>query len=252
MIGILSFLPLLWMTIKSRSPKFSIGGLLGSGIWIIIAWFLLSDSYLLFNQSANTVTINERNFWSGRTSINLPLDQVKDSTIEYSRGTHRIVLVLQNGQHVGFTGFSDQDGQFEAENAIRDYLHARDEKEKTITMYFNRALVEQSQAEYEQAIADYNKIIAMSPKAWDAYINRGNNFDALEQTDRALADYRKAAELNPKAVNAYFNAAIIYERLHQTEKAVQFYQKALPFMDDQTLARKTRAHIEELQAKPVR
>jgi hypothetical protein len=153
-IGVVVLLPALWAAIRRKSLKVLITGLCWSGIWFLVAWHLLSDSYLLFDLSANTVTINKRNFWGSRTTISIPLDQVKSSTIESGRNDHRIVLILQNGRHVGFTGYSERDGQFEAEDAINTYLLEKDEKGKQITMYFNRALVEQTSQDYIRANAD--------------------------------------------------------------------------------------------------
>ncbi len=82
-----------------------------------------SVSSPLLDRHGNAVIADSAGMFFGRDHYTGPLNQVRQTHLDNgSAPSKRIVLILRNGQHFGFTPFTDRGGQEEAVQAINDFL----------------------------------------------------------------------------------------------------------------------------------
>ncbi len=106
----------------------------------------------------------------------------------------------------------------------------RQDKEKILKIYQNKANLNLSSKNYEEAIEYYNKIIKLAPKSELAYLHylyRGIAKSELKNQRGALVDISKSINLNPQCVLSYYMKGVVKGILKWYDGAIEAYNKAL-------------------------
>jgi tetratricopeptide (TPR) repeat protein len=135
------------------------------------------------------------------------------------------------------------------EDALRDYTEAIRLGHREAQTYNNRGLVNFKLEQFEDSQADFDEAIIIDPSFAEAFFNRGNLFELQGKTNEALADFTKTIELEPRYHIAYKKRALIFEKMGIFDKAISDLNKALEINPNNHRAISIRARIHGKMSK---
>lgn len=101
----------------------------GVVLWIVLIPLLIgslnaltSHAELDFSREKNTLTVKQWRFGVAREIAVVPMDTVRNATVETSRGARRLIVVLNSGRVLTPSSGNVRAGYYEAANAINDFL----------------------------------------------------------------------------------------------------------------------------------
>ncbi len=94
-------------------------------------------------------------------------------------------------------------------------------------LFYDRAIVFQSQGHYKVAVQNYNLTLFLNPYYTNAYVDRGLCFEAESQPTAALLSYESALAVDPSFAEAWYNKANLLQTSGEHALASPCYLIAL-------------------------
>lgn len=129
------------------------------------------------------------------------------------------------------------------DDALRDYNEAIRLGHREAQTYNNRGLVNFRLGITDDAMADFDEAISIDPDFAEAYFNRGLLNDSLGKSKEAISDFTKTIELEPRYHTAYKKRAMVYEKIGKYENAIKDLNEALEINPNNLMATSIRARI---------
>jgi hypothetical protein len=87
--------------------------------------FLTSNTVVELSKDSGNLTISRRRFGFSQSASVTSLKSLRFATVETSRGARRLALITNTGGVIHPSGAAARGGEYEAANAINDFLGVR-------------------------------------------------------------------------------------------------------------------------------
>jgi hypothetical protein len=84
--------------------------------------FVTSSTVVELSKASNNLTISRRRFGFTQSASVTPFSSLRFATVETSRGARRLALITNSGGVLHPSGAAARGGEYEAANAINDFL----------------------------------------------------------------------------------------------------------------------------------
>jgi protein O-mannosyl-transferase len=108
----------------------------------------------------------------------------------------------------------------DADNAIRYYREAIEERPRAPDLHNNLAAMLARKGLEDQAIVEYQTAVTIAPKQFDAHMNLGAILTRHKRNDEALREFRAAAEIRPNSPEPHVYLALLYAQTNHFEDAI--------------------------------
>jgi tetratricopeptide (TPR) repeat protein len=108
----------------------------------------------------------------------------------------------------------------DADNAIRYYREAIEERPRAPDLHNNLAAMLAHKGLEDQAIVEYQTAVSIAPKQYDAHMNLGAILTRHKRNDEALREFRTAAGIRPNSPEPHVYLALLYAQTNQLANAI--------------------------------
>jgi tetratricopeptide (TPR) repeat protein len=108
----------------------------------------------------------------------------------------------------------------DADNAIRYYREAIEERPRAPDLHNNLAAMLAHKGLEDQAMVEYQTAVSIAPKQFDAHMNLGAILTRHKRNDEALREFRAAAEIRPNSPEPHVYLALLYAQTNHTADAI--------------------------------
>ncbi len=116
--------------------------------------------------------------------------------------------------------------------ALQHLNQALDIAPDNASLFYDRAILFQTQGEYKVAIQNYNLTLFLDPYYTNAYLDRGLCFEALGEYDSAFKSYESALAVEPSFASAWYNKGNLLKTKGLFELAHHCYTVAIAINPD--------------------
>jgi tetratricopeptide (TPR) repeat protein len=108
----------------------------------------------------------------------------------------------------------------DADNAIRYYREAIEERPPAPDLHNNLAAMLAHKGLEDQAVVEYQTAVSIAPKQFDAHMNLGAILTRHKRNDEALREFRAAAEIRPNSPEPHVYLALLYAQTNHLADSI--------------------------------